>query len=67
MKKPKLLAMTLLFLFGFIGLVQAQPRLTIPESVFDFGKVPQHSQISHIFWLHSTGTDTLKIENVKPG
>ncbi len=46
---------------------QGAPRLTIPESVFDFGYVPQNSTISHVFWLYSTGDDTLKIINIKPG
>ena len=45
----------------------AQPKLTIPEAEFDFGYVPQHASISHVFWLHSTGTDSLKIVNVRPG
>lgn len=47
--------------------LRAEPQLTIPEAVFDFGYVPQNSTISHIYWLHSTGTDTLKITEVRPG
>jgi hypothetical protein len=45
----------------------AEPQLTIPEAAFDFGYVPQNAVISHVFWLHSTGTDTLKITEVRPG
>lgn len=45
----------------------AAPRLTIPESTFNFGYVPQNAKISHDFWLHSTGDDTLKIIKVVPG
>ena len=45
----------------------AAPRLTIPETEFDFGFSPQNSAISHIFWLHSTGDDSLKIVKVTPG
>jgi hypothetical protein len=45
----------------------AAPRLTMPESVFDFGFVPQNSTISHGFWLLSTGDDTLRIIRIKPG
>jgi hypothetical protein len=48
-------------------ITSAQPKLTIPDSIFDFGYVPQNSEISHVFWLHSTGSETLKILNVKPG
>ncbi len=43
------------------------PRMDIPESSFEFGYVPQYSTISHVFWLHSTGDDTLRIDSIKPG
>ena len=49
------------------GATQAAPRLTIPEVAFDFGYVPQHSTISHKFWLISSGDDTLQILKVVPG
>jgi hypothetical protein len=49
------------------GSLVAAPRLEIPDRSFDFGYVPQESHISHVFWLHSTGTDTLKILKVVPG
>jgi hypothetical protein len=45
----------------------AAPRMVIPEMEFDFGKVPQNSEISHVFWIHNRGDDTLKIEKVVPG
>ena len=51
----------------FNGIAFAQPKMTIPVAEFDFGYVPQHASISHVFWLHSTGTDSLKIVNVRPG
>ncbi len=43
------------------------PNLTIPESAFDFGYVPQHAKVSHIFWLYSTGDSTLRITKIIPG
>jgi len=49
------------------GSASAAPRMTISESMFDFGFAPQNSKISHDFWLYSTGDDTLKILKVKPG
>lgn len=67
MKKTTLVLLIMIFTIGLFGVALADPAMTIPESVFDFGYVPQHSKISHIFWLHSTGTDTLKILKVKPG
>ena len=56
-----------LFLVVAAGVAQGAPRLTIPETSFDFGYVPQHAKVSHIFWLHSTGDDELKILKVTPG
>lgn len=67
MTKVKALALIIACFILLPGLVQAQPKLTIPNSIFDFGNVPQNSKISHIFWLHSTGTSDLKILKVKPG
>ncbi len=49
------------------AVVSAAPHLTIKNAAFDFGFVPQHSKVSHVFWLHSDGTDTLKITRVQPG
>jgi hypothetical protein len=49
------------------GSAVAVPRLTLPETEFDFGYAPREAKISHVFWLHSTGTDTLKIIQVNPG
>jgi hypothetical protein len=47
--------------------VMAAPRLTIDGASFNFGYVPQNSAVSHVFWLQSTGDDTLKIIKVQPG
>ena len=47
--------------------ITPEPQLTIYDSEFDFGIVPQHSKITHDFWLHSTGTDTLRILKINPG
>ena len=49
------------------AVVQAAPRMTIHEDSFDFGYVPQNSKISHVFWLYSTGDDSLIIKRVVPG
>ncbi len=49
------------------GGVDAAPRLTFSDSLFNFGYVPQNSKVSHVFWLYSTGDDTLRIIKVSPG
>lgn len=67
MLKMKIATIIAIILFGAVGIADAQPKMSIPNSIFDFGFVPQNSKISHIFWLHSTGTDTLKILKVTPG
>jgi hypothetical protein len=65
--KTRVVLCSILILVLAAGLAQAAPHLTIKEPVFDFGYVPQHSKISHTFWLHSTGDDTLRILKVVPG
>jgi hypothetical protein len=47
--------------------VQAGPILTIDPPEFDFGYVPQNSQISRVFQLRNDGDDTLFITKVVPG
>jgi hypothetical protein len=66
----RLIQRLLVVLLGVVSLAAvagAAPRLTIPVTEFDFGYSPQNSAIGHIFWLHSTGDDTLKIVRVTPG
>jgi hypothetical protein len=67
MNQVKQLAVMLLGLLTIAGAASAAPRLTIPVGEFDFGFVPQNSSISHVFWLHSSGEDSLKIVRVSPG
>ncbi len=47
--------------------VKIGPRLSIPDSTFNFGFVPQGAVISHTFWLHSTGNETVTIVKIVPG
>jgi hypothetical protein len=47
--------------------VKIGPKLSIPESTFDFGYAPTASTVSHTFWLYSTGDDTLRITRINPG
>lgn len=66
----KSLSVSFGILFGVFllaGGTHAASRMTIPDGEFDFGFVPQNAQIAHVFWLHSTGDDTLKIVTVSPG
>ena len=67
MKRFKVTFLGVVAAFVIAGTALSAPRLTIPETHFDFGFVPQHSKISHTFWLFSTGDDELKILKVVPG
>lgn len=67
MKKLTAIIIVLAAMMLAAGIASAAPRLTIHEDSFDFGYVPQHSKISHVFWLYSTGDDSLKVVKVKPG
>lgn len=42
-------------------------RAVFRETTFDFGKVPQGSKVSKIFYLVNEGTDTLEIIKIEPG
>ena len=57
----------LLVVLVLAGLTQAAPHLSIEDPVFDFGYAPQHSKITHVFWLRNTGDDTLRITKIVPG
>lgn len=56
-----------LLLFCLTGTIVAQPQLEIPDESFFFGNVPQNSTITHQYWFKSTGTDTLRIKEIKTG
>lgn len=66
LKKSIIFAGLLSILLG-AGSVFAEANLTLPVNNFDFGFAPQNASLSHPFWLYSSGQDTLKITNVKPG
>jgi len=53
----------LFFLYG--GYTQAQSKLVIDSTNFDFGMVVEHSTVIHRFLLKSTGADTLVIQDIK--
>lgn len=41
------------------------PSVFIPDSSFDFGTVPQHQPITHIFKVYNKGTAPLKLIQAK--
>ncbi len=50
-----------------VASIQGAPRMELPETEFNFGYAPQNSKVSHVFWIHSVGDDTLRITKIVPG
>ena len=65
--KKTILFIQSIFICMLFSTAFSAPRMTLSESAFNFGYAPQHSKISHEFWIYSTGDDSLKIINVVPG
>ncbi|MEW6412235.1 MAG: DUF1573 domain-containing protein [Candidatus Zixiibacteriota bacterium] len=60
---------TIILIIGmaFVSTVLAAPKATITDNSFDFGKIVQHTKVSHTFWIKSTGTEPLRITKIVPG
>jgi hypothetical protein len=41
------------------------PKIVAAESAFDFGKVKQGEEVSHVFKIRNAGTAELKIEKAR--
>ena len=61
------LIMLLALTFLLSSLVLAQAKMYLPHESFDFGYTPQNCKVSHVFWIKSVGSDSLKIIDIKPG
>lgn len=59
--------LTVALILGISGGSYAAPKILVPETAWDFGHVPQHSTLTHDYWIKNIGTDTLKIIKVRPG
>ncbi len=44
----------------------SKAKVQVDEVSFDFGHMPNDASVSHSYWLHSRGEDSLKILRVKP-
>lgn len=44
----------------------AKPKLKIDSTHFDFGFTPEGLPVLHKYWAYNVGTDTLKINRVRP-
>jgi hypothetical protein len=53
----------------FPGALTAAPKIEVDSANFDIGDIHEGNVdvVKHAFRIKNTGTDTLKIEKVKPG
>ncbi len=65
MRSAILVSAFMLFILGNIAV--AQPEMYIAPKIFDFGYITGDCKVSHVFKIHNTGSDSLKIAQVKPG
>ena len=56
-----------LFLLMVADVFSGQPKVLMPETTWDFGKIPQGAVVSHSYWIKNVGGDTLRIIKVRPG
>jgi hypothetical protein len=58
---------TIVFLISWTVISMAAPQMSVPETHWDYGNVPQNSVLIHDYWIRNIGNDTLKIIDVRPG
>ena len=63
--KRAILMMALIFPSSSIAAVSGGAKIFIPEIVWEFGRIPEGSVVSHVYWIKNIGTDSLKITEVK--
>jgi len=62
-----LLAGTIVLVVAAVLTATAGPAVKIENPEFDFGKAPQHADLSHTYVISNTGDDTLRITKIVPG
>jgi Protein of unknown function (DUF1573) len=66
-KVSKALSQSIFIVAILTGTAMAGPGILIPDATFNFGRVAQNTKVGHLFWIKSTGDDTLRITKVVPG
>ncbi len=62
----KLLLVTFIVM-GLASIAVAGPKISVPQTHWNLGKVPQNCSVNHTYWIKNIGDDTLKNISVKPG
>lgn len=60
-------AILMVCIFLIPSAISAQPKMEFQHTYFDFGFSPQSAELTHDFWLKSTGDENLLINNIKTG
>lgn len=63
----RIVIISFIFLLVFSLSLLAGPAVEVSPSSFNFGKTIQRAQISHTFWVKSTGDENLIITKIEPG
>ena len=63
--KKAMIGFVVLLTVVFAGSAWAQPKIEVREIKYDFGKVAQGTQVSHVFEVRNAGTEPLIIERVQ--
>lgn len=71
MRNTVLISLSALLLISVVVLGQevkgTGAKLFIDQTSFNFGYIPGGETVSHSFFFHSKGTDSLKILKIQPG
>lgn len=59
-----ILTFALLFSSSLTASKEDGPRIDVPKTTWDFGKIPESSVVSHAYLIKNIGADTLKITEV---
>ena len=64
-------SVTILFILFFMmeppALADNQPQSAADSDLWDFGYMPQKSEVSHTFYLHNSDTSPMKVREIKAG
>ncbi|MCK4856933.1 MAG: hypothetical protein KAT58_03090 [candidate division Zixibacteria bacterium] len=67
MKRVPLTVILILLLCSMLSAQRRGPKVLAAESWFNFGYTPQQAKVSHTYWIHNLGTDTLRVFKIESG
>jgi hypothetical protein len=64
---PARILLGALLLLGGVIAAADEPDPPVPTQIWDFGYVPQKSEVRHVFYLTNSGTEPLTVKEIKIG